>query len=39
MWQKYASPIWDDINQGRTLNKLPARDENDESICARFSLA
>ena len=30
MWQKYASPIWTDINQGRTLNKLPARDENDE---------
>ncbi len=30
MWQKYASPIWSDINQGRTLNKLPARDENDE---------
>ena len=30
MWQKYASPIWDDIDQGRTLNKLPARDENDE---------
>lgn len=30
MWQKYASPIWDDINQGRTLNKLPARDSNDE---------
>jgi len=30
MWQKYASPIWDDINQGRTLNKMPARDENDE---------
>lgn len=30
MWQKYASPIWDDINQGRTLNKLPARDGNDE---------
>ena len=29
LWQKYASPIWDDINQGRTLNKLPARDEND----------
>ncbi len=29
MWQKYASPIWDDIDQGRTLNKLPARDEND----------
>lgn len=30
MWQKYASPIWTDINQSRTLNKLPARDENDE---------
>jgi len=30
LWQKYASPIWDDINQGRTLNKMPARDENDE---------
>ena len=30
LWQKYASPVWDDINQGRTLNKLPARDENDE---------
>ena len=29
MWQKYASPIWDDIDQGRTLNKMPARDEND----------
>ena len=30
LWQKYASPVWDDINQGRTLNKLPARDDNDE---------
>jgi len=30
LWQKYASPVWDDINQSRTLNKLPARDENDE---------
>jgi DNA modification methylase len=29
MWQKYASPIWDDINQGRTLNKMPARDDKD----------
>ena len=29
LWQKYASPIWDDINQSRTLNKLPALDEND----------
>ena len=30
LWQKFASPIWDDINQSRTLNKLPARDDNDE---------
>ena len=30
MWQKYASPIWGDIDQGRTLNKMPARDENDQ---------
>jgi len=30
LWQRYASPIWDDIEQGRTLNRLPARDENDE---------
>lgn len=30
LWQKYASPIWDDINQSRTLNKLPARDDSDE---------
>ena len=29
MWQKYASPIWDDINQSRTLNKMPARDDKD----------
>ncbi len=34
MWQKYASPVWMDINPGRTLNKMPARDENDERhIC------
>jgi DNA modification methylase len=30
LWQKYASPVWLDIDQGRTLNKMPARDENDE---------
>lgn len=34
LWQKYASPVWMDINPSRTLNKLPARDENDERhIC------
>lgn len=29
LWQKYASPVWFDIDQGNTLNKMPARDEND----------
>ena len=34
LWQKYASPVWMDINPSRTLNKMPARDENDERhIC------
>lgn len=38
LWQKYASPIWDDINQSRTLNKLPARDENDTKHCCPLQL-
>jgi hypothetical protein len=34
LWQQYASPVWMDINQSNTLNKMPARDENDERhIC------
>jgi len=34
LWQQYASPVWMDINPSRTLNKMPARDENDERhIC------
>jgi len=34
LWQKYASPVWTDINPSRTLNKMPARDGNDERhIC------
>ena len=34
LWQKYASPVWTDINPSRTLNKMPARDDNDERhIC------
>ena len=33
-WQKYASPIWDDIKQGDTLQRTSARDEKDERhIC------
>ena len=34
IWQKYASPVWDDIRAGRTLQKSPAREANDERhIC------
>ena len=38
LWAKYASPIWMDINQSRTLNKMPARDENDERHIAPTQL-
>ena len=34
VWQKYASPIWDDINQTKTLNYTEGRDSDDERhIC------
>lgn len=34
MWQKYASPVWMDINQSRTLNFRAGRDEDDQKhIC------
>jgi hypothetical protein len=34
LWQKYASPVWMDINYSDTLNKWDARDEKDEKhIC------
>jgi DNA modification methylase len=33
-WQKWASPVWMDINQTNVLNKSGARDEKDEKhIC------
>ena len=33
-WQKYASPVWMDIDYGDTLNREPARGEDDERhIC------
>lgn len=33
-WQKFASPVWMDINYSKTLNKNPAREDNDEKhIC------
>jgi len=34
LWQKYASPVWMDIDYGKTLNYRKARDNNDEKhIC------
>jgi DNA modification methylase len=34
IWRRYASPVWMDINQSRTLQKGSARDEKDERhIC------
>lgn len=30
VWQRYASPVWFDINQSRTLQYRTARDEKDE---------
>lgn len=34
LWQKYASPVWYDINYSRTLQYTTARDNNDEKhIC------
>lgn len=33
-WRRYASPVWMDINQSNTLNRVPARGEKDEKhIC------
>jgi DNA modification methylase len=34
LWQKYASPVWMDINQTRTLNFRDGREEDDQKhIC------
>jgi DNA modification methylase len=30
MWQRYASPVWMDINQSKTLQYMSARDNDDE---------
>jgi DNA modification methylase len=34
VWQRYASPVWLDIDQTKTLNYQQAREQNDERhIC------
>lgn len=37
-WQRYASPVWTDIRQSRTLQYRRARDENDELHIAPLQL-
>lgn len=38
VWKEYASPVWWDINQGATLNRMGAKDENDEKHIAPLQL-
>lgn len=38
LWQKYASPVWMDINWGDTLNRQDAREEGDERHIAPLTL-
>jgi len=38
LWQRYASPVWMDINPSRTLQKDSARDERDERHIAPLQL-
>lgn len=38
VWQRYASPVWMDINQTRTLQYRSARDEKDEAHISPLQL-
>ena len=38
LWQKYASPVWMDIDYGNTLNAREGRDEADEKHIAPLQL-
>lgn len=38
LWQKYASPVWMDIDFGKTLNAREGRDAEDERHIAPLSL-
>jgi hypothetical protein len=38
LWQKYASPIWYDIDYSKTLNGRPGREEKDEKHIAPLQL-
>lgn len=38
VWQRYASPVWMDINQSRTLQYRSARDDKDEQHISPLQL-
>jgi DNA modification methylase len=38
VWQRYASPVWMDINASRTLQYMSAREEDDERHIAPLQL-
>lgn len=38
VWQRYASPVWSDINQSRTLQYRGGRDEKDEAHISPLQL-
>lgn len=38
LWQKYASPVWMDINPSKTLNRDGAREDEDERHIAPLQL-
>lgn len=38
VWQRYASPVWSDIRQSRTLQYRAARDEKDEQHISPLQL-
>lgn len=38
LWQKYASPVWMDVDYSRTLQYTTARDKNDEKHIAPLQL-
>lgn len=38
LWQKYASPVWYDIDYGNTLNRNGSREEQDEKHIAPLQL-
>lgn len=38
VWQRYASPVWFDVRQTRTLNEKLAREKNDERHMCPLSL-